>query len=223
MARLRVHNFTVSLDGFAAGLRQGPENPLGEGGLQLHEWIFQTKSMRQLQRRDGGEVGVNDDLFRARTAGAGATIMGRNMFGPVREPGPMSRGGAGGARTRRSATTCSCSPTTPAPTWPCATGRPSASSTRRHPTCSRWPCGSRRAGRRAWRRSCHHPAVPGGRAGRRDAPGDRARPARRGRATLRRPSGEYQRLLVFRADQLGRHRPRPPHPHARTAQIGGPS
>jgi dihydrofolate reductase len=88
MARLRVHNFTVSLDGFAAGPWQSPENPLGEGGLQLHEWIFQTKSMHELQGRDGGETGVSDDLFRARTVGVGATIMGRNMFGPVRGPWP---------------------------------------------------------------------------------------------------------------------------------------
>jgi dihydrofolate reductase len=88
MTRLRVHNFTISLDGFAAGPRQSPENPLGEGGFQLHEWIFQTKSMRELQGRDGGETGLNDDLFRARTAGANATIMGRNMFGPVRGAWP---------------------------------------------------------------------------------------------------------------------------------------
>jgi dihydrofolate reductase len=88
VGRLRVHNFTVSLDGFAAGARQSQENPLGDGGFQLHEWIFQTRSMRELQGREGGETGVNDDLFRGRTAGAGATIMGRNMFGPVRGPWP---------------------------------------------------------------------------------------------------------------------------------------
>jgi dihydrofolate reductase len=88
VARLRVHNFTVSLDGFAAGPRQGPEDPLGEGGLQLHEWIFATRSFHALRGQDGGDAGVNDDLFRARTAGAGATIMGRNMFGPVRGPWP---------------------------------------------------------------------------------------------------------------------------------------
>ena len=88
MARLRVHNLTVSLDGFAAGPRQSPENPLGEGGLQLHEWIFRTRSFHELQGRDGGEAGVNDDLFRGRTVGVGATIMGRNMFGPVRGPWP---------------------------------------------------------------------------------------------------------------------------------------
>jgi dihydrofolate reductase len=88
MARLRVHNFTVSLDGFAAGPRQGLENPLGEGGLQLHQWIFATRSMHALRGQDGGDAGVNDDLFRARTVGVGATIMGRNMFGPVRGPWP---------------------------------------------------------------------------------------------------------------------------------------
>jgi dihydrofolate reductase len=88
MARLRVHNFTVSLDGFAAGPRQSPENPLGEGGMQLHEWIFQTRAMHELQGLDGGDTGADDELFRARTDGAGATIMGRNMFGPVRGPWP---------------------------------------------------------------------------------------------------------------------------------------
>jgi dihydrofolate reductase len=86
VARLRVHNFTISLDGFAAGPRQDLEHPLGEGGLRLHEWIFRTRSFRELQGQGGGETGVNDDLFRARTAGVGATIMGRNMFGPVRGP-----------------------------------------------------------------------------------------------------------------------------------------
>ena len=88
MTRLRVHNFTLSLDGFAAGPRQSPDHPLGEGSLRLHEWIFQTRSMHELQGQDGGQAGVNDDLFRARTAGVGATIMGRNMFGPVRGPWP---------------------------------------------------------------------------------------------------------------------------------------
>jgi dihydrofolate reductase len=88
VARLRVHNFTISLDGFAAGPRQDLEHPLGEGGMRLHEWIFQTRSFRELQGQSGGETGVNDDLFRDRTAGVGATIMGRNMFGPVRGPWP---------------------------------------------------------------------------------------------------------------------------------------
>jgi dihydrofolate reductase len=88
MTRLRVHNFTVSLDGYAAGPHQSLAEPLGEGGRQLHEWIFRTRSGRAMLGQDDGEPGVNDDMFRARTTGIGATIMGRNMFGPVRGPWP---------------------------------------------------------------------------------------------------------------------------------------
>ncbi|MHB8219878.1 MAG: dihydrofolate reductase family protein [Acidimicrobiales bacterium] len=80
MARLRVHNFTISLDGYAAGPDQQVEHPLGHGGMQLHEWIFQTASMRALLGKQGGEIGLNDELFRARAENVGATIMGRNMF-----------------------------------------------------------------------------------------------------------------------------------------------
>ena len=83
----RVHNFSISLDGFAAGPRQSPENPLGEGGLQLHEWIFQVGSTQAQRGHDGAEPGANDDL-RTRTIGVGATIMGRNMFGLIRGPWP---------------------------------------------------------------------------------------------------------------------------------------
>jgi dihydrofolate reductase len=86
VARLRVHNFTLSLDGFAAGRDQQVEQPLGERGIELHEWIFQTASFRSLQGEVGGDTGLNDELFRARTENVGATIMGRNMFGPIRGP-----------------------------------------------------------------------------------------------------------------------------------------
>jgi dihydrofolate reductase len=83
---VRVHNFTVSIDGYAAGPNQGLEAPLGEGGERLHEWIFQTRSGRAMVGREGGETGLADELFHARTVGIRATIMGRNMFGPVRGP-----------------------------------------------------------------------------------------------------------------------------------------
>ena len=88
MPRLRVHNFTISLDGYAAGPRQSVEEPLGERGDQLHEWVFRTRSGRAMLGQDGGESGVNDDLLQARTIGIGATIMGRNMFGPIRGSWP---------------------------------------------------------------------------------------------------------------------------------------
>jgi dihydrofolate reductase len=78
----------MSLDGYAAGPLQSRDEPLGEGGERLHEWVFRTRLGRAMLGQEGGETGVNDDLLRARTVGIGATIMGRNMFGPVRGPWP---------------------------------------------------------------------------------------------------------------------------------------
>ncbi|HEY0946439.1 MAG TPA: dihydrofolate reductase family protein [Opitutaceae bacterium] len=85
MSRFRCQ-ITTSLDGFVAGPNQGREHPLGEGGLGLHEWLYPTKTFRSLHGDAGGETGVNDDVLREAFENAGATIMGRNMFGPVRGP-----------------------------------------------------------------------------------------------------------------------------------------
>jgi dihydrofolate reductase len=86
MAKLRVHNFAVSLDGYGAGLDQSLEDPLGVGGSRLHEWVFQTSFGRSMLGLEGGESGVDNDYLAAGEAGIGATIMGRNMFGPLRGP-----------------------------------------------------------------------------------------------------------------------------------------
>ena len=86
MARVLVRNFSISLDGYAAGPHQDLDNPLGVGGTQLHEWIFATRSGRQMIGTAGGSEGLDNDRFSERAAGVGATIMGRNMFGPVRGP-----------------------------------------------------------------------------------------------------------------------------------------
>ena len=86
MSRLLVRNFSISLDGYAAGPHQDLANPLGIGGTQLHEWIFATRSGRQMIGEEGGGEGLDDDVFSARGSGVGATIMGRNMFGPIRGP-----------------------------------------------------------------------------------------------------------------------------------------
>lgn len=86
MARLRVHNVSVSLDGYLAGPAQGTENPLGIGGSRLHEWVFATRSGCRMLGIPGGDVGLDDDFIEQGEAGIGATIMGRNMFGPVRGP-----------------------------------------------------------------------------------------------------------------------------------------
>jgi dihydrofolate reductase len=88
VARLRVNCFSLSLDGYGAGPNQGPENPLGEGGLDLHQWIFPTRTFRAKQGRDGGETGIDDDFAARGFDEVGAWIIGRNMFGPIRGAWP---------------------------------------------------------------------------------------------------------------------------------------
>ena len=86
MARLRVNAFGISLDGFGAGPDQSLENPLGVGGLALHEWVFPTRTFKRIHGGDDGTTGVDDDFAARGFAGIGAWILGRNMFGPVRGP-----------------------------------------------------------------------------------------------------------------------------------------
>jgi dihydrofolate reductase len=85
MPKLRVHNIGVSLDGYAAGPDQSLQNPLGVGGERLHDWAVATRSFGAIHGTDGGGTAGLDDEFIARGAASiGATIMGRNMFGPMR-------------------------------------------------------------------------------------------------------------------------------------------
>ena len=84
MAKLRAHNLAISLDGYMAGPNQSLDNPLGVGGPRLHEWVFETHSGRQMLGKQGGTTGIDDEFMARGTVGIGATIMGRNMFGPIR-------------------------------------------------------------------------------------------------------------------------------------------
>jgi dihydrofolate reductase len=86
MPKLRVHNFSISLDGYGAGPKQKLDDPLGVGGEQLHEWAFATRGARASFGMTGGDTGVDDDFWGRGDVGIGATIMGRNMFGPIRGP-----------------------------------------------------------------------------------------------------------------------------------------
>ena len=83
MAKFRF-TITMSVDGYVAGPRQSLENPLGEGGVALHDWAFATRSFRATHGGDGGETGLDDDHAARWNENIGATVMGRNMFGPVR-------------------------------------------------------------------------------------------------------------------------------------------
>jgi dihydrofolate reductase len=86
--KLRVQSFSTSLDGYGAGPDQSLANPLGTGGMALHEWAFATRTFRQMFGQDGGTTGVDDDFAKRGFANIGAWIMGRNMFGPIRGPWP---------------------------------------------------------------------------------------------------------------------------------------
>jgi dihydrofolate reductase len=86
MSRLRVHCFSVSLDGYSAGPNQDLANPLGAGGLAVFGWQFATRSHQQMHGGEGGATGLDDDMVRKGFEGIGAWIIGRNMFGPVRGP-----------------------------------------------------------------------------------------------------------------------------------------
>jgi len=88
MPKLRVHNMAMSLDGYVAGPDQGVDDPLGVGGTRLHEWVFETRSGRAMIGEEGGDEGVDDRFVAAGFEGISATIMGRNMFGPIRGDWP---------------------------------------------------------------------------------------------------------------------------------------
>jgi dihydrofolate reductase len=72
---------SISLDGFVAGPNQSVENPIGVGGMRLHEWVFATDSWRASHGLEGGERGVDADVIEQATANIGAYVMGRRMFG----------------------------------------------------------------------------------------------------------------------------------------------
>lgn len=88
MGKVRVAGFAVSLDGFGAGPDQSLEHPLGRRGPELHNWFYPTRSFRSMIGQDGGTTGVDDDFARASMQGFGAFILGRNMFGPIRDAWP---------------------------------------------------------------------------------------------------------------------------------------
>jgi dihydrofolate reductase len=83
MSTLRCH-ISISLDGFVAGPHQTQENPLGEGGERLHEWLVPLAAWRESHRMHGGEVNESARILEEAIANVGAGLMGRNMFGPAR-------------------------------------------------------------------------------------------------------------------------------------------
>jgi dihydrofolate reductase len=80
MPSVKCH-ISISLDGFVAGPNQSVDNPIGEGGMRLHEWVFATQSWRREHGEEGGDPGLDSDVADEVMGGVGAYVMGRNMFG----------------------------------------------------------------------------------------------------------------------------------------------
>ena len=75
---------SISLDGYAAGPNQSLDDPIGEGGMRLHQWAFATRAWREQHGTDGGEHNPDSEVADKLMQGIGAFIMGRNMFSPGR-------------------------------------------------------------------------------------------------------------------------------------------
>ncbi len=86
MSRVRVHCFAVSIDGYGAGPGQDLANPIGAGGMALHEWVFATRTFKRMHGSEGGTTGIDDGFAARGFTNIGAWILGRNMFGPIRGP-----------------------------------------------------------------------------------------------------------------------------------------
>ena len=81
MSKVRAH-ISASLDGYVAGPNQSHENPLGEGGEELHDWVVPLKAWREPQGMEGGEENASSSVVREEYTDVGAEIMGRGKFGP---------------------------------------------------------------------------------------------------------------------------------------------
>ena len=88
MSKLRVHSFSISIDGYGAGPNQDLEHPLGVGGPELFDWFFHTRIWQRMHGSEDGEAGPDDAIAARGFDGIGAWILGRNMFGPIRGPWP---------------------------------------------------------------------------------------------------------------------------------------
>src|SRR6184192_1883723 len=88
MSKVRVAGFSISLDGFSAGLEQSLDDPLGKRGPELFQWFFHTRTFCAMLGKEGGSIDVDDEFARRSMENFGAFILGRNMFGPIRGEWP---------------------------------------------------------------------------------------------------------------------------------------
>ncbi|MPZ54868.1 MAG: dihydrofolate reductase [Acidimicrobiia bacterium] len=82
MSPVRVHNFSISLDGFGTGDGQSHDEPFGHAGERLHDWMFATRFWHEMVDQPGGTGGIDNALAQQHGPGIGAEIMGAGKFGP---------------------------------------------------------------------------------------------------------------------------------------------
>jgi dihydrofolate reductase len=75
-----VVDISMSLDGFVAGPNPTLEEPLGEKGEELHEWVVRTNYWRERHGLEGGEEDEDSEVIREAFSSVGASVMGRKMF-----------------------------------------------------------------------------------------------------------------------------------------------
>jgi dihydrofolate reductase len=80
MSKVRIHNFSISIDGYGAGPNQTVDSPLGVGGEELHNWMVKTATFHKMYGGQEGEEGIDDDFTARGVVNIGAWILGRNMF-----------------------------------------------------------------------------------------------------------------------------------------------
>src|SRR4029079_13830011 len=93
MSRTRIHNFSISLDGFGTGEPQSKEAPFGHAGERLHQWMFGTRFWDT-----SGSAGMDNAFAERHEPGIGAEIMGANKFGPPGWQDDPEWQGGGGAK-----------------------------------------------------------------------------------------------------------------------------
>lgn len=86
MSKVRVHAYSISIDGYGAGPDQTLKTPLGVGGQLLHSWMVKTETFHKMIGKDGGSTGLEDEITKRGFENVGAWILGRNMYSASRGP-----------------------------------------------------------------------------------------------------------------------------------------
>lgn len=82
MSKLRL-KISMSLDGFVAGPSQSLENPLGIGGMRLHEWVFPLAVWRAMHGLEGGETNESTPVIEESPANHPVFVLTRHARAPL--------------------------------------------------------------------------------------------------------------------------------------------